>query len=315
MPTIEISWYTKLWNFFLHISVLPWKGLSWMMKGKVDPKPKEPVGHECSKHTATRLTHELVSPGQDKYTRLHSYGIDDLVESVVRSCCRDDQTKLTAIQQQARDQFLDAYLSYTDDISEEQLLHLMRLLDIIFYAGALTQRGTELVRFKFLHYDAWSWNRVQWRLGIPEFLAYTDYKQMPLTKLTIIAISRVFGGRRYTKKQIVDILAHEMIHAFLALYWDWCPGENEVTLQGGPNTHGETFLRIVREIYATMGLWHPSLEGLGCDDDITAPLPGRWLERTKKGFAIIAAIQRGLLRVICWHEDMMIPELVHDSMV
>ncbi|KAK7755021.1 hypothetical protein SLS62_002835 [Diatrype stigma] len=253
-----------------------------------------------------------MSPNQDKYTQMHAYGVQDLVESVVRSCCLDDQTKLTAIQQQARAVFLDSYLSYPEDITRDQLLVLMHHLDIIFYAGALTQRDTERVVFKILSYDAWSWNRVHWRHQEPEYLAYTKYNVVPKTKVAIIAMTRVFGGRRFNKKQMVDILAHEMVHAFLSLYWDWCPSEKEATLQGGPNTHGQTFKRMIDEIHGTIGLWHPSLEGMGKDHDIQEPLPGRWLTRTNMGFAVVAAIQRGLRTVIRWHEDAMVPRPVEE---
>lgn len=303
-----------LWSALSFIA-FPWKLLEWMMRGKLDPKPGSPKDHDCSKHVESRLTHELLSVNQDKYTQLHAYGIQDLVESVVRSCCLDDQTKLTPIQQQARAVFLDSYLAYPEDITRDQLLVLMHLLDTIFYAGALTQRGAQLVTFKTLAYDAYSWHKVQWRLQIPEYLGWTMYHTEPLTKATTIGITRVFGGRRFNKKQMVDILAHEMVHAFLSLYWDWCPNEKEASLEGGPNTHGATFCRIVQAVHGTIGLWHPSLEGMGCDRDIIKPLPGRWLAWTEKGFAAVEAVQQGLRKVVRWQEHLLSRKETYMSLI
>lgn len=240
-----------LWNCLLRVSVAPWKLLALMLIEEEEKRSKKKFNHDCSKHDQNRLTHELVSsdPNQARFTRLHAYGIDDLVDFVICTCCRNDQTKLTETQRQAKEEFVKVFSSDTTDFSKDQLVYLMGLLDKIFFAGSLTQRQPGLVEFEIIPFDPWAWNRVRWRLQEPDFLAYTDYAQ-PLSKDTLIAMSRVSGGRRFTRTQMITILSHEMCHSFIALYWDWCPEEKKVYVENTMNSHGRRFIPCVMKFIA-----------------------------------------------------------------
>ncbi|KAI4859115.1 hypothetical protein F4820DRAFT_454210 [Hypoxylon rubiginosum] len=249
-----------IWNSLLKMAVAPWKVLASYLIKKVEKRPRKTPGHDCSKHDQNRLTHELVStnPDQDKFNRLHAYGLDDLIDFVIRRCCREDQTKMTETQKHAKAEFIREFSSDTTDFSQDQLVYLMGLLDTIFFAGSLTQRRGGLVEFEMLRYDPWAWHQVEWRLQKPNLLAYSDFPS-PLSKKTLIAMGRVSGGRHFTRMQMMTILSHEMIHCFIALYWDWCPGEGRVYVSDTVNSHGEAFVAMCSEINSTIDEWHPDL--------------------------------------------------------
>ncbi|KAI0165106.1 hypothetical protein GGR52DRAFT_575198 [Hypoxylon sp. FL1284] len=204
---------------------------------------------------AHRLPYTFGSPTDEdllRFTRLHAYDIDDLVDIVYHTCCREDQTKLTERQKQAKAEFLKVFSSGAAECTEEEMVNLLGLLDTVFFAGALTQRQSKL-----------------WRQRQPGMQAYAEHDH-PLSSKSIIHMSRVFGGRRFTRTQMVNILSHEMVHSFIALYWDWCPNEDRVFVDGIMDSHGPVFWTMANEIQGTIDGWHPDLNGMGLEG-ITAP--------------------------------------------
>ncbi|RYP32151.1 hypothetical protein DL767_005387 [Monosporascus sp. MG133] len=236
--------------------------------------------HNCAEEHALALNPDLVNRGQSNYFTPRSHAAWDLMTQVPQSFGNGDPALFTPEQSAARDEFVNAYLSYPEDnLTLEQVDHLMQLLDAVFFSSSLVNGPERLVGLEFMGHDPQSWRRIYWRgRRLRAYLvAYTRYRanisdqgtrnlQPPVT----IVLPRVFGGRPLTKLQLSAALAHEMVHAFIAWHWNGCPLLDAIAGLY-ENGHGVVFWRILASINMTVASWHEEFREFGAAADIVPP--------------------------------------------
>ncbi|RYP70462.1 hypothetical protein DL769_004951 [Monosporascus sp. CRB-8-3] len=236
--------------------------------------------HNCAEEYAPALNPDPASRGQSNYFTPRSHAAWDLMTQVPQSFGNGDPALFTPEQSAARDEFVNAYLSYPEDnLTLEQVDHLMRLLDAVFFSSSLVNRPERLVGLEFMGHDPQSWRRIYWRgRRLRAYLvAYTGYRvnisdqgtrnlQPPVT----IVLPSTFGGRPLTKLQLSAALAHEMVHAFIAWHWNGCPLLG-ATVGLYENGHGVVFWRILESINMTVASWHEEFQEFGAAANIVPP--------------------------------------------
>ncbi|KAI8627196.1 hypothetical protein F5Y19DRAFT_182179 [Xylariaceae sp. FL1651] len=82
----------------------------------------------------------------------------------------------------------------------------------------------------------------------------------PLCHVNLILRDNLTGKRK-AKIHLLTTLVHEMVHAYLETFFNFCPvANNDVAVRGiDQGGHGLLWLRIYTMLYLNMRTWHPSL--------------------------------------------------------
>ncbi|RYO87759.1 hypothetical protein DL766_004610 [Monosporascus sp. MC13-8B] len=117
--------------------------------------------HSCAEEHAPALNPGLVNRRKPNYFTPRSHAAWDLMTQVPQSFGNGDPALFTPEQLAARDELVNAYLSYPENnLTFEQVDHLMRLLDAVFFSSSLVNGPERLVRLEFMGHDPQSWRRI-----------------------------------------------------------------------------------------------------------------------------------------------------------
>ncbi|KAI1169874.1 hypothetical protein F4777DRAFT_595849 [Nemania sp. FL0916] len=67
-------------------------------------------------------------------------------------------------------------------------------------------------------------------------------------------------GRRRSKGKIVNILVHELIHAYLSIFFNYCPVNNDADQIDGDQGHGQVWSLLMNQIVTHMQTWHTEFD-------------------------------------------------------
>ncbi|KAJ8128596.1 hypothetical protein O1611_g5040 [Lasiodiplodia mahajangana] len=196
-------------------------------------------------------------PESNEIPRTESYDIEELLKPIPDYQLNEP---LQPRQQAAIYEFMSDYLLFdnTDSATEEEWTDWIDTayvqLDNYFFKGGLTQDNRRLVKL-FVHdrsqYGLWSY----YRLGAKGGMYRTG-------RLVVFLVSGI-TGKRLDKLSILNSLVHEMIHAYLDIFYHYCREDRgrwgEIEDDSG---HGSLWVDIFTRICAHMRDWHPSLANL-----------------------------------------------------
>ncbi|KAI1269961.1 hypothetical protein F5Y18DRAFT_422928 [Xylariaceae sp. FL1019] len=210
------------------------------------------LNHDCS-------VHHQAFPSPKDAMNIHAYdarvleqGISDIVNSA-------DNIRFA----QWRYEFVtDFLLSDTSNATYDEAVDILHnwmvRIDQYFFQGSLTQQQQKLLRLRV--FDR-SWYSVR-SYGI-----HTSSIQSPLA-IILLSLTSATSGKRYPKIHLLNTLVHEMVHAWLQTFFNWCPVNDNNTCVTGPQDyapgigHGSLWHNIYSAMYLHMRTWHPSLAKL-----------------------------------------------------
>jgi hypothetical protein len=172
--------------------------------------------------------------------------LDLTYEEVVNYNVRTDSIRKPQLE--ARRAFLDIYLSYpsNEPLDEEQMYLLLEQLDRYFFLGALTQGEKSFVDLEVAG-------------GLDNLLGYTNV--IPYDKpRVLVTMATTLRGEEMNKLSQVCTLSHEMVHAYIFVYWmGRIQGDKETVLGRYGDGHGEVFWRLWKPIVFQLQTWHRGL--------------------------------------------------------
>ncbi len=228
--------------------------------------------HDCGEHAAVLPAVDRF--GRPDYFRMHLHGAMELQCMQMGSYALGDMRWWTDEQLAARDAFTAAYISYPDEaLSQEQLEFLFVLVDLMFFSGTLTQSAQRVtpevepppVRLHVMGYDPFSLWRIKYRMRDSPIGMTTCGRQWvdgppgrsagwrPYEHV-VLNVARRFNGMALRKSEQVECLIHECVHAFLWLYHEQCPVEEQYVY--GSDFHGPCFWVIHMSIISTCCNFH-----------------------------------------------------------
>lgn len=161
-------------------------------------------------------------------------------------------------------EFVADYLSTPSiDVLSLQEFHdfynnLMVQIDKYFFQGGLTQGPAPHVRL--VMFD-------QPHMNIRgNIQGYWKRVRHVATRLVIFARKSSTGKRR-SKLDLLNTLVHELAHAYLGVFFNFCPVRGQSNLVLDNKGHGEIWQQVYHGIMIHMRTWHPSLLELGVDID------------------------------------------------
>ncbi|KAI0458884.1 hypothetical protein F5B21DRAFT_527703 [Xylaria acuta] len=152
--------------------------------------------------------------------------------------------------------FIVDYLSgpSTDEMTPQEyqdFLHsLMVRIDVYFFQGALTQGPSPYVRL--IVYDSP-------HLNINGFYSGMDY----IANRIVLYLRNSSTGERRLKLDLLTTLVHELVHAYLDIFFNFCEVQGLSDIVLANQGHGLLFTRILQLIYTHMRAWHASLLRIG----------------------------------------------------
>uniref|UniRef100_L2FI95 SprT-like domain-containing protein n=1 Tax=Colletotrichum fructicola (strain Nara gc5) TaxID=1213859 RepID=L2FI95_COLFN len=229
----------------------------------------QPCNHATFPRAIRRGAEEVVPDDRPEWPlQVHSYGARDLLNKTVAGFLHD---KLTARQKAAQDGFhkrfkdgssMAAILDTRPALAGKSppLRDLMRFLDDRFFFGSMTRRGLPTVQL-LTGYS---------HLGVGEEGKLGDARQ----KGENLVVIRLFSSWRDLSvphrtivkgewSNIVGVLIHEMVHAYLFLFL--CKGQtcerNRLNTYGVTG-HGPVFTSLLALIIREIRSWHSDLTNL-----------------------------------------------------
>lgn len=197
------------------------------------PKAKDPYWLEQAKWITPRR-----NSGQDILDRTY----EEVVNYNVRT------GTIRRPQLQARHDFLDLYQSHLSNgpLTEEQMYPLFEELDRYFFLGALTQGEMSFVDLKVIG-------------DLGNKLGYTHaiVGDMPRQ---LMKIARTLRGEEISKVSQLCTLTHEMVHAYVFVYWVggiW--GDKKHVLGPYGDGHGDVFWQLWKPIVYQLRTWDSDL--------------------------------------------------------
>ncbi|KAI0096290.1 hypothetical protein GGR51DRAFT_568443 [Nemania sp. FL0031] len=124
-------------------------------------------------------------------------------------------------------------------------------LDRYFFKGALSQYDNKLMRISVINRQ----DHGRWAL-------YRFYDQSLGRKgqITVYLVNNLTGDR-VRKLGVLNSIAHEMCHAYLDLFYNWCPDDDWQQVLAN-NTHGVLWQEVHKRVFKHMETWHPSFANL-----------------------------------------------------
>jgi hypothetical protein len=180
-----------------------------------------------------------------------SYDAEQLEKAV------NDVTNTPSTLRQAFRQYefrVDYLLADTDDMTYQELLNwadcMMVHIDTYFFRGGLTQ-GNE--RYLSL--------RLHDKKTYPLAHGFCEHSIVPLQHRIFFFTADAQTGRRRPKISLLTTLLHDMAHAYIATFFNFCPENGEVALvnnDGHGHGHGVLWQRIYGAIHAHVRTWDPA---------------------------------------------------------
>ncbi|KAI0465765.1 hypothetical protein F4859DRAFT_348320 [Xylaria cf. heliscus] len=228
------------------------------------------AGYDCEFHHQQMPSPEIIIPDRERKAAAespdrhvlmrNSYDAEQL-EGAVNAITKRPRTETTSRELGLEYEFVTDFLSVqTVDNLTPQELHdffhnLMVKTDEYFFQGGLTQGPERHVHLAVIDQS-----------NIADRGFFTPVKY---TASRIVVYTRHNNtGKRRTKHDILSTLVHELVHAYLGMFFNFCPKGN-VDLVLADGGHGEVWQRILLSIYDHMGKWDFTLANL----DVREPAP------------------------------------------
>ncbi|KAI0436126.1 hypothetical protein F4803DRAFT_543343 [Xylaria telfairii] len=223
--------------------------------------------HDCDRHhlnipdpeilvpDVVRRTRALARDAPDRYVFIpHSYDAIELGRTI--DAIVEFRRTPTSKQSELIYEFNSDYLSTPsiENISLQELHDfynsLMEQIDNYFFQGALMQGPTPHLRLVMIDEP---------HLNIQGFWGPVRHIA---SRLRLVARNSSTGKRR-SKLDLLTTLVHELAHAYIGVFFNFCPDLRQAPLVLLNDGHGETWRQIYNGIVIHMRTWHPSLLGLG----------------------------------------------------
>ncbi|KAI1756162.1 hypothetical protein F4782DRAFT_550065 [Xylaria castorea] len=224
------------------------------------------VQHDCQLHHLQLPQPEILIPDRerravaryfpDRYLLIpNSYDATELANAI--SAIARERREFTSKQSSLIYEFVGDYLCApsTNDMTQRELhdlfYSLLVQIDTYFFQGGLTQ-GTGRPYVKLILLD-------QPHLNTTGFYKSMQYN----TNRIIVYLRNSSTGKRRSKVEVLTTLVHEMAHAYLGVFFNFCPVRGQSNLILENRGHGVLWKRIFLDMCTHMQTWHPSLIEVG----------------------------------------------------
>ncbi|KAI3325609.1 hypothetical protein HD806DRAFT_552860 [Xylariaceae sp. AK1471] len=217
--------------------------------------------HDCDLHHVVML-----DPDYARYAGLELQPLSYDAEQLEQAMNEVTSAPFTPRQVRQQYEFLADYLlADTDNMTYQELFDwvecMMEHIDTYFFRGGLT-RGEESYLSLRLHEKLY-----------PMAHGFCEHSIVPLHYRIFLFTADAQTGKRRPKVSLLTTLVHEMLHAYLSAFFNFCPVKGQIELVNENGGHGVLFWVMYRSMYTHMQTWHPALAKLNLEPPRLLPEP------------------------------------------